>query len=125
MIRRDYFMDIIREIIRTIFKILFNIDTNSPDDEILDETNEKIIVNGLRNMIDNGDIVSAESEVTKIAENKNVNDLKIILIFYSYLNEKSDDFFEINGYSRMELKENFEKIVRNFGFGNIFDLFIR
>ncbi len=99
MFEQDYIMRLIKEMVRMILKILFNIDTDSPTAELLSETWEQEYLESLLTLVDNGNINEAENKIYELTSNKNMENLKIALLFYSYLNDKTDDFLEKNNFN--------------------------
>ncbi|MCI8427177.1 MAG: hypothetical protein HFJ03_06560 [Lachnospira sp.] len=99
MFEQDYIMRLIKEMVRMILKILFNIDISSPTAELLSETWEQEYLESLLTLVDNGNINEAENKIYELTSNKNMENLKIALLFYSYLNDKTDDFLEKNNFN--------------------------
>ncbi len=104
MYEQDYIMRIIKETVRTMLKLLFNIDTESPSAELLEDTADQQTLNQILHMVDDGSINEAENKIYEITEDSQKADLKIALLFYSYLNEQSDEFLEEHNYSRDEIR---------------------
>ena len=104
MFERDYVMRLIKEMVRAILKLLFNIDTESPTIELLEDKEEKETLENLLDMIDDGKINEAENRLYDLTSDTDMNSLEIALLFYSYLNDKADDFLEENDFSRDEIK---------------------
>jgi hypothetical protein len=150
MFEQDYVMRLIKEMVRAILKLLFNIDTESPTVELLENKEEKETLENLLDMVDAGkineaenglyDIMSArepscshdwrtanadhEALFHDIISAKDMNSLEIVLLFYSYLNDKTDDFLETNDFSRDEIKLGIENIVDRFGLSSIAKIFL-
>jgi hypothetical protein len=122
---QDYIMRLIKEMVRAILKLLFNIDTDSPTLELLEDSEEKAALDTLLDMVDDGKINEAENEIYKMTENLNQNNLEVALLFYSYLNDKSDEFLEDNNFSRDEVKEGLETIVSRYGLNSIASIFLQ
>jgi chaperonin GroEL (HSP60 family) len=122
---QDYIMRLIKEMVRAILKLLFNIDTDSPTSELLEDCEEKATLDELLDMVDDGNIDEAENEIYELTENLNQNNLEVALLFYSYLNDKSDEFLEDNNFSRDEVKEGLETIVSRYGLNSIASLFLQ
>ena len=53
-----------------------------------------------------------------------MNRLEIALLFYSYLNDKTDDFLEANDFSREEIKSGLENVADSFGLSSIAKMFL-
>lgn len=124
MFEEDYVMRIIKEIVRAILKLLFNIDIETPTAILLEEEEEKELLNRLNEMIDAGQINDAENLIYEMVERKDRKDLKLVLLFYSYLNEKSDEFLEEHNFSRKEVQEDLKFVLSQYGFESLVDTFL-
>lgn len=125
MFEQDYVMRLIKEMVRAILKLLFNIDTDSPTSELLEDSEEKATLDTLLGMVDDGKVNEAENEVYEMTEYLDQNYLEVALLFYSYLNDKSDEFLEDNNFSRDEVKEGLETIVSRYGLNSIASMFLQ
>lgn len=54
MFEQDYVMRLIKEMVRAILKLLFNVDTESQTVELLENKEEKEILENLLDMVDTG-----------------------------------------------------------------------
>lgn len=124
MFEQDYVMRLIKEMVRAILKLVFNIDTSSPASEILENKEEKQTLDDLLNLIDAGKINEAENHLYDIIEGGNITGLEIALLFYSYLNDKTDEFLICNNFSREEVKMGIEYVANQFGLGSVAKLFL-
>ena len=124
MFEQDYVMRLIKEMVRAILKLLFNIDTESPTVELLENKEEQEILENLLDMIDDGKINEAENRLYDLTSDTDVNSLEIALLFYSYLNDKTDDFLEENDFSRDEIKLGLENVADSFGLSGIAKMFL-
>lgn len=124
MFEQDYVMRLIKEMVRAILKILFNIDTESPTVELLENREEKETLENLLDMIDDGKINEAENRLYDLTSDTDKNNLEIALLFYSYLNDKTDDFLEENDFSRDEIKLGLENVADRFGLSSIAKMFL-
>lgn len=124
MFEQDYVMRIIKEMIRAILKLLFNIDTESPTEELLENKEEKETLENLLDMVDAGEINEAENRLYDLISVTDINSLEVALLFYSYLNDKADEFLEANDFSRDEIKLGMENVAENFGLSNIAKMFL-
>lgn len=121
---QDYVMRLIKEMVRAILKLLFNINTETPTVELLENKEEKETLENLLDMIDNGKINEAENRLYDLTSDTDVNSLEIALLFYSYLNDKTDDFLEANDFNRDEIKLGLENVVDSFGLSSIAKMFL-
>lgn len=122
MFEQDYIMRLIKEMIRTVLKLLFNIDTETPTTELLRNDEEKATLETLLDMVDSGEINKAENKVFELAEDK--ANLEMVLLFYSYLNDKSDDFLAENNFSRKEIQDDLKYILAQHGLDSMVELFL-
>lgn len=125
MFEQDYVMRLIKEMVRAILKLLFNIDTESPTVELLENKEEKETLENLFDMIDDGKINEAENRLYDLTSDTDMNSLEIALLFYSYLNDKTDDFLEENDFSRDEIKLGLENVTDSFGLSSIAKMFLK
>ena len=124
MFEQDYVMRLIKEMVRSILKLLFHIDTESPTVELLENKEEKETLENLLDMIDNGKINEAENRLYDLTSDTDVNSLEIALLFYFYLNDKTDDFLEEHDFSREEIKSGLENVADSFGLSSIAKMFL-
>lgn len=125
MYEQDYIMRLIKEMVRAILKLLFNIDTESPSSELLKDAEEKQTLDSLLDMIDEGRIKEAENSLYESIENMDKSGLEMALLFYSYLNDKSDDFLEEYDFTRDEVKQGLESITSRYGISGFAEMFLR
>ena len=125
LFEQDYVMRLIKEMIRAILKLLFNIDTDSPSAELLKDSEEEQTLNELLDMVDDGFINEAENRIYEITEEGKKIDLEIALLFYSYLNDKTDKFLEEHNYSREEIKAGLKNIAARYGVAGFTEMFLQ
>ena len=116
MYEQDYIMRVIREMVRMILKLIFNIDTEKVTEDILDRESEREKLHKLLELIENGKINDAENRLYELLDKGDSDSLKLALIFYSYLNEKEEDFLVINNFSREEIKLGLKDVTSKFGY---------
>jgi hypothetical protein len=121
---QDYVMRLIKEMVRAILKLLFNIDTESPTIELLENKEEKETLENLIDMVDAGEINEAENRLYDLISATDMNSMEVAILFYSYLNDKTDDFLEANDFSRDEIKLGMENVADNFGLNSIAKMFL-
>ena len=125
MFEQDYVMRLIKEMVRAILKLLFNIDTDSPSAELLEDAKEQQTLDELLDMVDNGFINEAENKIYEITEEGKKTDLEMALLFYSYLNDKSDEFLEAHNYGRDEIKAGLNDITVRYGVDGFAEMFLQ
>lgn len=125
MFEQDYIMRLIKEMVRAILKLIFQIDMDSPTAELLEESEERATLEALLDLVDAGRINEAENRIYEITEGLDQSHLEIALLFYSYLNDKSDDFLEENNFSRNEVKQGLQDIASRYGFDSMAEIFLQ
>ncbi len=125
MFEQDYIMRLIKEMVRAILKLLFNIDTESPSAELLEESEQRETLDTLLDMIDAGRINEADNIIYEITEDNNKANLEVALLFYSYLNDKSDDFLEEHHFSRDEVKQGLMDTISKYGLSSVAEMFLQ
>lgn len=125
MFEQDYIMRLIKEMVRAILKLIFQIDMDSPMAELLEESEERATLEALLDLVDAGRINEAENRIYEITEGLDQSHLEIALLFYSYLNDKSDDFLEENIFSRNEVKQGLQDIVSRYGLDSMAEIFLQ
>lgn len=124
MFEQDYVMRLIKEMVRAILKLLFGIDSESPTAELVEDEKEKETLDNLLDMVDAGQINEAENRLYDLISDTDTDSLKIALLFYSYLNDKTDEFLEGNDFSREEIKLGMKNVVDVFGLSSIAKVFL-
>lgn len=124
MFEQDYVMRLIKEMVRAVLKLLFKIDTESPTVELLENEEQKETLENLLDMVDDGRINEAENRLYDLTSNADMSSLEVALLFYSYLNDKTDDFLEVNNFSREEIKLGMENLADRFGLSSIARMFL-
>ena len=118
-------MRLVHEIARVLAKILFNIDSETVSEELESRIEETDILEKLLNMLDKGQINEAENKLYDMLDAGAPNCIETEILFYSYLNEKSDEFLKENDYSRGEVKEGIEDVAEKVGLSGLINtLFI-
>ncbi len=123
MFEQDYVMRMIKEMIRALLKLLFDIDSDTPSAELIQDDNAKNQLITLTDMIDAGNINMAENELYRTISDNNMLDLKVGILFYSYLNNKDDEFLQQNHFSRDEVEMGIRNLAAKFKVSDISNLF--
>ena len=110
MFEQDYIMRQLKEMIRAIFKMLFGTDVKSITIELLESQEDRELLESLFEMADDGNINEAENRLYDSMDN-NISSLKTALLFYSYLNDKTDEFLDANNFSREEIKSGINQLM--------------
>lgn len=125
MVVEDYIMRLIKEMVRTILKLLFNIDLEKATYQIKNEEETNNFFEYLLKQIENGNINEAENEVYEKIDTGNSEAIKIALLFYSYLNEKDDDFLLENNFSREEIRDGLKYLAKRQGMSGLSEVFLK
>lgn len=124
MFEQDYIMHLIKEMVRMFLKLLFNIDTNMPAAELITDREVKSAFDELLEMADCGQINEAENKLWDMADGADRRYLEIGLLFYSYLNEKDDDFLSSASFCREEIQDGLKELVSRYGLSDMAELFL-
>ena len=118
MFEQDYIMRMIHQVIWAMLVMLFNMNVETPvEDWLRDEKEEKELLDALLDMVDNGQAGKAEDAVFDLADAGDRKDLRLILLFFLYLNDKPDEFLAESGFCREELQEDLGTILEKYGLG--------
>lgn len=123
MFEQDYIMRMIKEMVRALLKLLFDINTDTPSAELIEDYNARNNLIILTDMIDDGDINNAENKLYESISDRNLLDLKVGILFYSYLNDKDDEFLQKNNFSRDEVEMGIRTLASKYNVSDISNLF--
>lgn len=124
MFEQDYIMRVIKELVRVILKLVFRIETDNPSAELLEDEERQGLLSELLAMVDGGEINEAENRILEAADGGSA-DLKLALLFYSYLNDKDDVFLQKHNFSREEIKSGLEQLISRYGLSEMAEVFLR
>lgn len=122
MFEQDYIMRQIQQILKVLVKVLFNIDDKSPSLALIQNAETKETVGDLLKKIDGGNINEAENEISEMTDNTTKDNLLAGIIFYSYLNEKDDDYLESHDFSREEVEDGIKNLLSKYGLQDMSDI---
>ena len=123
MFEQDYIMRQIHQIIQVLMKLIFKIDSPSPSTEYIKDAETRQIADDMLKNIDIGNIAEAEEMLFSLIQNKTMDNLLAGLILYSHINEKEDEFLEMNHYSRSDAENSIKRLLSEYGLENIASLF--
>lgn len=123
MFEQDYIMRQIHQIIEILMKVIFNIDNRYLSIDLIKDTETRETADDMLKNADIGNINEAEKKLCELIENRTMDSLLAGLIFYSYLNEKDDDYLEINGFSRDEVENGIRHLLSEYGLEDMADIF--
>lgn len=119
MFEQDYVLRLIRESARLIAKLVFGIDTPMLFDALAKDASDPETLKRLLELTDNGEINEAENQLYLITEEGTPDGLKLALLFYLHLSEKSDRFLKEHDYSRDEVLQGLNDAARQYGLDEI------
>ena len=125
MFEQDYIMRYIKEMIRVLLKLVFHIDTDAPVIDLLEDKKDKQTLELLLNLVNEGMIDNAENKIYEIIGDGNKQNLKVAILFYSYLNDKSDKFLEEHNFNRDEIKLGLQDVMERYGVGDFTEIFMQ
>lgn len=119
MFEQDYVMRQLKEMIRAIFKMLFGIDEKSQTAELLESQEDAELLESLLELADDGMIRDAERLLLYGSIDGSMGRLKTALLFYSYLNDKTDEFLDSNGFSREDIKSGINLLMDRYNLSDL------
>lgn len=123
MFEQDYVMRQIQQLSKALARILFNIDAESPSSFLIKDMETRAATDDLLRKIDSGNIHEAEYELSELIENRTMDNLLAGIVFYSYLNQKDDDYLETNDFSRDDVVNGIRHLLLEYGLENMADVF--
>lgn len=124
MFEQDYIIRLIKEMIRTMLKLFFNIDTDNPIEDLLEDKERQNALEKLLDMVDNEHINEAENQIYDMASDNNMANLEVALLFYSYLNDRDDEFLQKHGFCRDEIKSGVKELASRYGLMGMAEIFL-
>lgn len=124
MFEQDYIIRMIKEMIRAILKLLFHIDTDNPIENLLEDKESRDTLEKLLDMVDHGNINEAENQIYDMTSDSNMVNLEIALLFYSYLNDKDDEFLQKYGFCRDEIRSGVKELTSRYGLTGMAEIFL-
>lgn len=116
MFEQDFIMRTIHEMVRAVLHLVFHVSMDNPFMETAEEEEAKNNLLHLNELTKDGHIVEAENALDDLADGENMQNLKVALLFYSHLNEQTDEFLEENDFSREEVKDGLKRMMNRYGF---------
>ncbi len=124
MFEQDYIMHLIGEMVRAFLKLLFNIDLDTKESQIFNETEIAAEYDELITLVDDGKINEAENKLLDELNSENIQDFKLALMFYSYLNEKDIDFLAEHDFSKKEIIDGLKQVSKVYGYESMANAFL-
>ena len=111
MVQKDYIMRIIHEMVRTVLKLIFHIDEVKEEELVFLEGTDRDFYQQLCLLAEEGKINQAENMLYENLESEgpgtgDLENLKLALAFYDYLNGKDNDFLDSHDFSREDVRKH-------------------
>lgn len=124
MVQKDYIMRIIHEMVRTVLKLIFHIDEVKEEELVFLEGTDRDFYQQLCLLAEEGKINQAENMLYENLESEGpetggLENLKLALAFYDYLNGKDNDFLDSHDFSREEVVEGIKDVMKLYGYGGL------
>ena len=124
MLRQDYITRMVQEMVRMLLKLMFGIEAESPNLEMFRDAQARERTERLLMLADEGRIDEAENVLSDILESCVPEHMQTGLLFYWHLNEKDDAFLETHDFSREEIRDGLEQVVKDSGMADLADAFL-
>lgn len=119
---QDYIMRQIKECVAAAMKLLFNKRIESPATLLIKDQQKQTVFDGLSDMIDDGRISEAISEMDQETQSKTIDDLLIGYNFYSYLCQKDDEFLKSCNIEYSDIKKEMKRFFSEYCSSEVIDL---
>lgn len=120
---KDYIMRMIKQAVVALARIIFN--KPGPMYELPEERDftavDDLYVRLLK-LADAGKINEAENLLYEELEAENQGYLEMGIGFYSHINEYEEEFLREHNYTRDEINEGIERLLKEFGMGSLADI---
>lgn len=120
---KDYIMRMIKQVVVALARIIFN--KPGPMYELPEERDftavDDLYVRLLK-LADAGKINEAENLLYEELEAENQGYLEMGIGFYSHINEYEEEFLREHNYTRDEINEGIERLLKEFGMGSLADI---
>ena len=126
MFEDDYLLRLIKEMVRTVLKLVFNLELKDDDpvSVVFESENAEKMLYLLTDLADLGFIDDAENQLYDFTQNsKDMEALKVALLFYSHLNQMDNEFLEDHDYSRDEIVSGVKDVLERYHLDSMSALF--
>ena len=126
MFEDDYLLRLIKEMVRTVLKLVFNLELKDDDpvSVVFESENAEKMLYLLTDLADLGFIDDAENQLYDFTQNsKDMEALKVALLFYSHLNQMDNEFLEDHDYSRDEVVSGVKDVLERYHLDSMSALF--
>lgn len=124
-IEQDYIMKMIHQLIEVLLGDIFKGKEKVLEENINKSEKQTEKYNELKYLVDNYNVNQAENLLFKNIDINNIEDFKLALLFYQYVNGKNNEFLQKSNYTREEIEQGIKDISKKYGYENIVDLFLK
>ena len=124
-IEQDYIMKMIHQLIEVLLGDIFKEKERALEENINKSEDQAKKYNELKHLVDNYNVNQAENLLFENIDINNIEDFKLTLLFYEYVNNKDNEFLEKFNYTREEIGQGIKDISKKYGYENIVNLFLR
>lgn len=116
MVEQDYITRLISGIIRTILKLVFHNESIKEEDINFENENAAQKYDQLTQLIEDGKVNEAENVLLDSLDVDDIEQYELALRFYSYLNDKDDEYLDECNYTRKEIVEGIKYVSKMYGY---------
>lgn len=124
-IEQDYIMKMIHQLIEVLLGDILKGKEKVLEENINKSEEQAEQYKKLKDLVNKYNINEAENLLFEKINLTNIEDFKLALLFYQYVNEKDNEFLEKSNYSREEIEQGIKDISKKYGYENIVDLFLK
>lgn len=117
MIQEDYFIKMIKDCVKLFSKLVFNKEVDDVQEQLTIEQQDDI--NKYLNLVKEGNISEVKRLLKELGRSNQFNALKVGLVFFTKINDFSDQELSEYRYSREELRSDLNDFMNMYGYGEI------
>ena len=120
---KDYIMRIIKEMVRVLFSLMLGkkyVAAEMERENGYEVSGRKLA--DLLEMIDRGEINKAENLLLESLDYSDKNKIAAAAMFYQYLSEKEEEFLLEHDFSKEEVLDGMNRLMRQAGYADVIDI---
>ena len=122
MFEQDYIMRQIKECLDAAMRLLFHVNVESPAMLVLKDQQKEALVQKLTDMLDDGRVREAVSELDYATADGSQDDLVVGYKFYTHLCQKDDDYLEKYGLRYSDVESEMKRFFSRYISPEVVDL---
>lgn len=124
-IKQDYILKIIEQIIDILLEKAYGFKSKDEVKESFSNYESSTYkLQELKDLVDDKKVNFAENKLFEYLEDNDKDNFKLSLLFYDYLNLKSDKFLEECDFSREEIKSGLIDVSKKYGYENLINIYL-